>query len=210
MLNMLIVGKSRWLTLVLLLAVMISFSSGCKTWNKIFKKKQKEPTASVYPSDGTLPPPPDADASKKTGAVSQLPLEGTTPPTPTDLGTPLAQPMRMEADQRISELKTIYFDFDSYALSEDAKSLLEGNYEWLKAHPGIHVLIEGHCDERGTVEYNLNLGQKRADAVREYLILKGLDPSTLHTISYGEERPESDGHDESAWTQNRRVQFLVY
>ncbi|MBN1901881.1 peptidoglycan-associated lipoprotein Pal [Candidatus Sumerlaeota bacterium] len=118
--------------------------------------------------------------------------------------------MRMEADQRISDLRTIYFEFDSYALSEDAKALLDGNYEWLKAHPGIHVLIEGHCDERGTVEYNLNLGQKRADAIREYLILKGLDPSTLHTISYGEERPENDGQDEAAWAQNRRVQFLVY
>lgn len=200
--------KCRWLTQALLLALALSLCVGCKTWNKVFKKKDKaEPTASVYPSEGTLPPPPDVDSSKQTGSLSQLPLEGQ---TPTDLGTPLADPMRMEADQRISDLRTIYFEFDSYALSEDAKALLDGNYEWLKAHPGIHVLIEGHCDERGTVEYNLNLGQKRADAIREYLILKGLDPSTLHTISYGEERPENDGQDEAAWAQNRRVQFLVY
>lgn len=207
---MLTVGKCRWLKLVLLLAVVGSLCMGCSTLRKLnpFKKKKTEPTSSVYPADSTLPAPPDADA-KKPGSVSQLPLEGQTPGT-TDLGTPLPQPMRMEADQRISELKTIYFEFDSYALSEEAKALLEGNNEWLKAHPGIHVLIEGHCDDRGTVEYNLNLGQKRADAVREYLILKGLDPSTLHTISYGEERPENEGQDESAWAQNRRVQFLVY
>lgn len=209
---MLIVGKSRRLTFLLLMVFVGCFCLGCSKINplNLFKKKKPEPTTSVYPADSTLPAPPDVDTAKKPGDVSQLPLEGQTPFTPTDLGTPLAQPMRMEADQRISELITVYFDFDSYALSENTKAQLEGNYEWLKEHPGIHVLIEGHCDERGTVEYNLNLGQKRADAVREYLILKGLDPSTLHTISYGEERPESDGHDESAWTQNRRVQFLVY
>jgi|GEM_PF-155090 len=202
---MLYAGRSRLLYVVLLCLVVALLFSGCS------KKKPPEVSDKTYPEN--LPPPPEVDDALKPGDVSTLPLEtveGETAPAPTDLGTPLADPLRMEADQKLSELRTVYFDFDSYALTGQTKSDLEGNYDWLSSHPGIHVLIEGHCDERGTVEYNLNLGQKRADAVREYLILKGLDPSTLHTISYGEERPEVDGNDESAWSRNRRVQFLVY
>jgi peptidoglycan-associated lipoprotein len=206
--KMLNVGKCRLLSVVLLLLVAGAGLSGCQTVRKIFGGGKKgEPTAKVYP-DGTLPPPPDAQAGKKPGDVSALPL-GEKSTEPTDLGTPQPPPLR-EAGQAVSELKTVYFDFDSYILTDSTKATLESNNDWLTKNPGIHVLIEGHCDERGTVEYNLNLGQKRADAVREYLILKGLDAATLHTISYGEERPEVEGQTEDAYVKNRRVQFLVY
>ena len=87
---------------------------------------------------------------------------------------------------------------------------LDNAIAWLESHPDVQILIEGHCDERGTREYNLNLGQRRANSVKEYLVGKGIDPNRLHTISYGEERPIELGMSESAYAQNRRVQFLVY
>ena len=205
--------KRKIANVVLLLVLLSSLLIGCSKVplvGGLFKKK--EPTPSIYPEDTSLPPPPDADISDTQGEVSQLPLEGiegTTPPA-TDLGIPQPEPIRVEPDQMVSDLQTVHFGFDRAELSEEARAVLDSNYEWLREHPGVHVLIEGHCDERGTVEYNLNLGQRRADSVREYLISKDLDAATLHTISYGEERPLDEGHNESAWTKNRRVQFLVY
>jgi peptidoglycan-associated lipoprotein len=122
----------------------------------------------------------------------------------------LPEPIRDKTAQEIPELKRIYFAFDSAELLEPAKTQLRQNAEWLKIHRNVHVQIEGHCDERGTVEYNYALGQKRADAARAFLISEGIAPSRLHTISYGAERPEDPSHNEMAWARNRRVQFLIY
>ena len=102
------------------------------------------------------------------------------------------------------------FDFDKAVIRPEDIPLLDQAAEWLATHADVQVQIEGHCDERGTREYNLNLGQLRANAVKEYLATKGVDPNRLHTISYGEERPIDPGHTEDAWSKNRRVQFLVY
>jgi len=106
-------------------------------------------------------------------------------------------------------LKTIYFDFDRYDLRPDAKKTLEENAEVLKANPTWKVLIEGHCDERGSNEYNLVLGEKRARSAMEYLIKLGIDPNRLSIVSYGEERPADPGHNEEAWAKNRRCEFVV-
>ncbi|HEX7880507.1 MAG TPA: peptidoglycan-associated lipoprotein Pal, partial [Candidatus Eisenbacteria bacterium] len=108
-----------------------------------------------------------------------------------------------------ANLKDIYFDYDDHTLSADARSTLSGNASYLREMGAIRVNIEGHCDERGTVEYNLALGQRRADATRSYLVDLGIESSRLSTISYGEERPFEMGHDESAWHQNRRAHFRV-
>lgn len=107
----------------------------------------------------------------------------------------------------IASLKTVYFDFDRYNLRDDARRALEQDAEILKNNPDIKVMVEGHCDERGTNEYNLALGENRANAVRDYLVRLGIDAGRLSTISYGEERPVAMGHDEAAWAQNRRAQF---
>ncbi len=107
----------------------------------------------------------------------------------------------------IASLKTIYFDFDKYNLRDDARRTLERNAEILKENPDVKIVIEGHCDERGTNEYNLALGENRANAARDYLIRLGIDGSRISTISYGEERPVALGHDEAAWSQNRRGVF---
>jgi peptidoglycan-associated lipoprotein len=111
--------------------------------------------------------------------------------------------------EKPAELCGIVFDFDKSELSDSAKEILEKNTEYLKANPGLNVLIEGHCDERGTIEYNLALGQRRAMIVKEYYVQLGVPLASLATISYGSEKPENPGHNEAAWAQNRRAETKV-
>jgi peptidoglycan-associated lipoprotein len=103
----------------------------------------------------------------------------------------------------------IFFDYDQASLREDARLTLEGNARMLMQHPDVKIQLEGHCDERGTVEYNLALGDRRAQSVKDFIVEFGADPGRITTISYGEERPFVQGHDEGAWSQNRRVHFVV-
>jgi len=104
-------------------------------------------------------------------------------------------------------LKLVYFDFDSYDLRPDARATLTENAELIKQVPGVIIQIEGHCDERGTQEYNLALGERRALATREHLISLGVSGDRIVTISYGEEDPADPGSTEAAWAQNRRCEF---
>ena len=106
-------------------------------------------------------------------------------------------------------LKTVYFDFDKYDLREDTIATLRENAEWLKANPSYSIMLEGHCDERGTIEYNLELGAKRATAAMNYIVSLGLKAERFKTVSYGEEKPADPGHDEAAWAMNRRVEFVI-
>lgn len=106
-------------------------------------------------------------------------------------------------------LQDVHFAFDSYDLSSEAHDALHSNADWLRGNVQVKVEIEGHCDERGTVEYNLALGAKRAKAVRDYLVSLGISPDRLSTISYGEELPLCRDSSEDCWQQNRRVHFLV-
>lgn len=111
-------------------------------------------------------------------------------------------------DVDVSEvLGSVFFDFDSYELKPEARGTLSTNAEWLKMNTGIQIQIEGHCDERGTEEYNLALGERRAAAVKDYLVSMGVDEGRLYTISYGEEVPANIGHDAASWAENRRAQF---
>jgi peptidoglycan-associated lipoprotein len=104
----------------------------------------------------------------------------------------------------VAGLQDIHFDFDKYNIRQGDAAVLKKDSEWLKANPG-KVRIEGHCDERGTVEYNLALGQRRADSTKNYLMTLGIEKSRLETISYGKERPLDPGHNEGAWAKNRRA-----
>ncbi len=106
-------------------------------------------------------------------------------------------------------LKRIFFDFDKANIRPDMEPVLSANAEWLKKHPSVIILIEGHCDERGTVEYNLALGERRAKAARDYLISLGIDPSRIKIVSYGKSKPLDPGHNESAWAKNRRCEFRI-
>jgi peptidoglycan-associated lipoprotein len=105
--------------------------------------------------------------------------------------------------------RDVHFAFNSFTLSGGAKALLEQKAQWLSANPEVAAQIEGHCDERGTIAYNLALGERRANAVRQYLVALGVSPSRLTSISYGEEFPLDPGHNEEAWAQNRRAHFAI-
>lgn len=106
-----------------------------------------------------------------------------------------------------SVMQAVYFDFDKSTLKDDSKAVLSRNAEWLRGNPQVRVQVEGHADERGTEEYNLALGERRAEAVKSYLTSLGIEGNRLNTISYGEEKPADPGHGESAWSKNRRADF---
>lgn len=106
-------------------------------------------------------------------------------------------------------LAPIFFDFDKYDLRSGDREILKRNADQLVENPDATIRIEGHCDERGTVEYNLALGEKRARAAMQFLVDMGVDPSRLSIVSYGEEKPLDPGHDERAWAKNRRVEFVL-
>jgi peptidoglycan-associated lipoprotein len=107
-----------------------------------------------------------------------------------------------------SPLRDVPFEFDSAVLLESARPILDHTADWLRSYPTVTLLVEGHCDERGTVEYNLALGEKRANAAKDYLVSAGVNTSRIETISYGKERPFDMGHDETARAQNRRAHFV--
>ncbi|MBF0586796.1 peptidoglycan-associated lipoprotein Pal [Prosthecochloris sp. N3] len=106
-------------------------------------------------------------------------------------------------------LKDVFFGFESADIDVRSALQLKRNAEWLRTHPSVRVMIEGHCDERGTAEYNMALGERRAEMAKEFLVKAGVSASRMQTVSYGEERPFDPGHDESAWAQNRRAHFVV-
>ncbi len=108
-----------------------------------------------------------------------------------------------------SPLKDVFFDYDRATITDEAKRALDGDVAWLRSNSQVRITVEGHCDERGTSEYNLALGDRRAKAVRDYLAASGIDARRIVTISYGKERPFNPGHDESAWKENRRAHFVI-
>ena len=103
----------------------------------------------------------------------------------------------------------VLFDFDSYSLDAEDRATLDSQAQWLTRNPAVRVTIEGHADERGTREYNLALGDRRANAARDFLLTLGIDASRIRTVSYGEERPFDEGHDDSSWAQNRRAHLVL-
>jgi peptidoglycan-associated lipoprotein len=106
-------------------------------------------------------------------------------------------------------LQVVYFEFDSTELSDRARETLQRNADWLVRNPTWAVAIGGHCDERGTIEYNIALGDRRARTVRDYLGSLGVAAARMRVVSYGEERPAVPGHDETAWARNRRAEFVL-
>lgn len=169
--------KGSLITLCLVLA--LTASTGCKS------KKNKQPP--IQPALNDAPA-----ATDNAGATNELPS--------IDESTVFQR----------AGVRPIYFDYDSYALRPDALATLKTNAEKFSSDPAIseaYIQIEGHCDERGTQEYNLALGEKRALAARDYLTKLGVSGSRIVTISYGEEAPADPGHNESSWALNRRCEF---
>ncbi len=169
----------RLTSLLLLLALAAGVALGCAR-----KAKEAPPT-----------PPPAPPVSR---------VDTTPPPPP-----PPPPPKTTEAALKSEDFAIAHFDFDSYALREDARAALDKDAGLLRSNAGANVTVEGHCDERGTAEYNQALGEKRAQAARDYLVAAGIDAGRLQTVSYGKERPIDPGHNEEAWAKNRRAQLVI-
>ena len=122
----------------------------------------------------------------------------------TELGGPNIEPGSQE-DLIVNVGDRVFFGYDSAELDGDAQELLQDQVAWLKQYPGVSLTVEGHCDERGTREYNLALGEQRATAVRDYLVIEGIDADRLRVISYGKEKPAVIGSNDMAWSKNRRA-----
>ena len=165
---------------------------------------------------GVAPPPPSAPVTPPTSPPTTPPTVPPTPPsTVTPPSTPPTTPATPPQPPSVSEftenpnLKDIHFDFDKYNIRPGDAKILDANAAWLKSNAGNLVLIEGHCDERGTNEYNLALGERRAKSTMNYLVAQGVQASRITMISYGKERPLCPEHNEGCWARNRRAHFLT-
>jgi peptidoglycan-associated lipoprotein len=157
--------------------------------------------------------PPPTGASATSGTRSSGPIQaaarqgGVTSAARSDSSTS-ARPSLGEF-VAVGDVQDIHFDFDQYAIRPEDAQILDRNADWLKAHARDLLLIEGHCDERGTNEYNIALGERRAKTTKDYLVAHGVAATRITIISYGEERPLCTTHDEACWAKNRRAHFLV-
>ncbi|HZI84230.1 MAG TPA: peptidoglycan-associated lipoprotein Pal [Casimicrobiaceae bacterium] len=122
--------------------------------------------------------------------------------TATGQGNPLRDP------RNILSKRSVYFDFDSYAVKDDYRPLIDAHGKYLQSTRSARMTIQGNCDERGSREYNIALGQRRADAVKRMMLLDGATDQQIETVSFGKEKPRNPGHDESAWAENRRDDFV--
>lgn len=181
-------NMNRFGLLLLILAVVLV--PACSKQAPPAPEPQPEPPA---PAPEPTPPPPLApDPAGEWEAAP--PAEATLTP---------------EEINRMGVLRTIYFDYDRSEIRADQRPTLQANAAWLREHADVMILIEGHCDERGTREYNLSLGDRRAAASRDYMMSLGIGAERIEMITYGEERPVDAGHDESGWARNRRGEFVV-
>lgn len=135
--------------------------------------------------------------------VSSPQVQQVTPEAPS--GSPLAE---LHDPKSILSKRSVYFDFDSFVVKDEFRPLIEAHARFLMAHPDIKMLIQGNTDERGSREYNVALGQKRADAIKKALVLLGAKDAQIESVSLGEEKPKNPGHDEAAYTENRRGDML--
>ncbi len=151
-------------------------------------------------------------ASKKTKSTEGVDAGTADQTTLSDNGNNTGMALDLNGDSdsnRAGALKTVYFDYASAAIGGSTRDTLNGNAEYLKTNASVKVQVEGHCDERGSVQYNLALGEKRAKSVRDYLVGQGIASNRITVISLGKEKPVSFGHDEESWSKNRRGNFVV-
>ncbi|WCJ59058.1 OmpA family protein [Fontisphaera persica] len=195
------------LLLTLSLAATLAVSSGCT-------KKSNKPVTGLPAKTGT-----GASGATGTGTgaeqVPALPGSNQSPSGTPLSGNPFEQPSRaglegMTPDREALKNYTVYFEFDRSAVRQSEQPKVQAVAGVLKAQPDTKLQIEGHCDERGTEEYNRSLGERRALALREFLINLGIDGNRIYTVSFGEDKPAVQGHNEEAWSKNRRGEFILY
>ena len=164
--------------------------------------------AAVAPAEAPVaePPPAPVEEPRAETPRAEPPVEDLRAEAPTIAPTPEPQPALPPAEP-VAELSDVFFDFDRAAIRSDAQSVLESNAGILRSTPETKLVIEGHCDERGTSAYNLVLGERRAQSVKRYLQDLGVDSSRIQVTSYGKERPFCTEHSEECWQSNRRAHF---
>ena len=184
MFNQQVMSRNQLTTAIVAIALSFSLFS-CSS-----KKKAEEENAAGTPTQ-------DVGAAQKPGGGA-----------PSIDNSPMSFDATGSDSGKIGGLYSISFDYDKNALSSDAKEKLKSNAEWMKTHGNMNLQIEGHCDARGSIEYNLALGERRAQSVRTYLVNLGVPGNRLNIISYGKERPLSSGDSESDYSRNRRANFV--
>ena len=169
------------------------------------KKEMVKGEEGVVPSAAAEKPAvtPPAKPSVKEEAVKEQPIKETPAIAEANIKE---QPVTAVA---ATELEKVYFDFDSFVLTQTSRDILSQNAKWLMKNGGVKIQIEGHCDERGSDEYNLALGEKRAKSAMNYLVTLGVPADQLSVISFGKEKPADPGHNEAAWSKNRRDEFVI-
>lgn len=191
--------KITKITLTSVAIVLLFIAPACT------KKKVVEPAVVPTETETTAPPvapPPATTVTEPQDFVEQTP---TAEVFPTDMD---------ELNKYVAEkgyIRDAFFNYDEATLDDAAQAALSSSANWLKSKEGAgyNLLVEGHCDERGTEQYNLALGDRRANTAREYLVTLGIDSGRIRTVSYGEERPFDDGHDDGSWAKNRRAHLVL-
>jgi peptidoglycan-associated lipoprotein len=199
--------RSRFVTRLLTVVAVSLLLAACAKRPAISLLSSAPPP----PPPAMTPPPPPAPAPPPAPVAPAPPVVAPPPPPPPPpLVAPPEPPRRAARDFKSNDnVKTIYFGFDANAIRPGDARILDANAAWLKQNPNYVVLIEGDCDERGTDQYNLFLGERRAVAAMNYLKEQGITSDRMSVISYGEERPACTQKNEACWARNRRVQFKV-
>jgi peptidoglycan-associated lipoprotein len=191
--------KQRMIALLAALSMTALVAGGCAS-NEAVKTEDKAAATVRAETPKTVKQPETGDSSSS--ARKQA------PEAPVTIAAADTQPVKTITEA--SPFETVYFDFDKSDLRQDARNTLTKNAEiMLKSKQAAKIKIEGHCDERGSAEYNLALGERRAKSALQYLITLGVQPDRLSIISYGKEKPAVQGNDEEAWAKNRRAEFLI-
>jgi peptidoglycan-associated lipoprotein len=171
------------------------------------KKVQPTVMPPVAETTATVPPVSATTATEAPVAPPSDFVKEPAPPTEEVLPSDIEELNRLA--QQKGYIQDAFYNYDEATLTPDAQSALSSSAAWLKKNAQYNLLVEGHCDERGTEQYNLALGDRRANSAKEYLVTLGVDGSRIRTVSYGEERPFDPGHDEAAWAKNRRAHLVL-
>jgi len=199
----------RWLLASLSVLAVLLAVAACAKRPALTQASAPAPTGVV--AAPPTPPPARSEPAPLAPAPAPLAPEPAPAPTPPPTAAPAPPPPKPQPAEftTVTALRDVHFDFDKSEIKPEAARILDSNADWLRTNGDYIVLIEGHCDERGTNEYNLALGERRARAAMDYLTSKGIAGNRLQIISYGEERPLCHDHNEACWARNRRDHFLV-
>ena len=178
------------------------FTAGCACRREV---KKEAPVKAVSGKEVAKPTPKPIEEGLATKEDLAKAIKGE------EIPVALSEGMTRElmTDEEKAVFKTVYFDFDKSEIRSDARPVLERVADYLKKSPAVKIVVEGHCDEMGTEEYNMALGERRALSVRRYLVTLGVAPERIGTVSYGEERPLDPAHNDAAWAKNRRCEFKI-